>query len=66
VYNDIVLLYCLAQAVAVDCDPRSRRDGAINGHDRGVTVSIDAAMLECSAMEAGTADGGGGAVGIPR
>jgi len=31
------------------------KDGAINDHYRGVAVSIDAATLECSVMEAGTA-----------
>ena len=33
------------------------KDGAINEHDRDAAVSIDAATLECSVMEAGT-DGG--------
>ena len=33
------------------------KDGAINDHDRDAAVSIDAATLECSVMEAGTADG---------
>ena len=34
------------------------KDDAINEHDRGAAVSIDAATLECSVTKTGRTDGG--------